>query len=93
MSRLKPIFERGYTPNWSPEIFTVVRVHKTKPIKYKFKDHQNQPLEGCFYEFEMLKVKYPNVYLVEKVIKRRGNQVFVKWLDFDSTHNSWINKS
>ena len=93
VSRLKTIFEKGYTPNWSPEIFTVVKVQKTKPITYKLKDYQDQPLDGCFYEFELLKVKGPDIYLVEKVLKKRGNQVFVKWLGFDSTHNSWINKS
>ena len=93
VSRLKPIFEKGYTPNWSPEIFTVVKVQKTKPVTYKLKDYQNQQLDGGFYEFELLRVKNPDIYLIEKVIRKRGNQVYVKWLGFDSTHNSWIEKS
>ena len=93
VSRLKTIFEKGHTPNWSSESFAVVKVQKTKPITYKLKDYQDQSLDGCFYEFELLKVKNPHVYLVEKVIKKRGDQVFVKWLGFDNTHNSWINKS
>ncbi|XP_043468339.1 uncharacterized protein LOC122502383 [Leptopilina heterotoma] len=65
----------------------------TKPVTYKLKDYQNQPIEGGFYEEELLKVQYPDVYLVEKVLKTRSNDVYVKWLGFDSSHNSWIKKS
>lgn len=93
ISKLKPLFEKGYTPNWTPDIFTVIKVQKTKPITYLLQDYLNKPLEGGFYEYEMQKVKYPDTYLVEKIIKRRGNQVLVKWLGFDSKHNSWIDKS
>lgn len=93
ISRLKTVFEKGYTPNWTPEIFTVIKVQKTNPVTYKLKDYQNNPMDGGFYEFELLKVKDPDVYLVEKVIKRRGNQVFVKWLGFDNKHNQWITQA
>ncbi|XP_043468380.1 uncharacterized protein LOC122502415 [Leptopilina heterotoma] len=79
-----------YTPNCTTEIFTVDQVKSTKPVTYKLKDYQNQPTEGGFYEEELLKVQYPDVYLVEKVLKTRGNDVYVKRLGFDSSHNSWI---
>jgi len=58
----------------------------------RLKDFQDQPVEGGFYEQELTSVKYPDVYLIEKVLKRRGNRLFVKWLGFDSSHNSWIEK-
>ena len=93
ISRLKPIFEKGYTPNWTPDIYTVTKVQKTNPITYLLKDYLNEPVKGGFYEYEMLKVKYPDVYLVEKIVRKKGNKVYVKWLGFDNTHNSWINKS
>ena len=92
VSKAKQIFEKGYTPNWSTEIFTVNKVRHSNPITYHLKDYQNKPIAGCFYEQELQKVKYPDVYLVEKIIKRRANQVYVKWLGFDDTHNSWIDK-
>ena len=66
---------------------------KTKPIVYYLKDYQNELVSGGFYEQELLKVKHPDVYLVEKVIKKRGDQVYVKWLGFDNSHNSWIDKN
>ncbi|XP_051159161.1 uncharacterized protein LOC127285719 [Leptopilina boulardi] len=93
VSKHKNIFEKGYTPNWTTEIFTVDQVKRTKPVTYKLTDYENHPIEGGFYEEELLKVKYPDVYLVEKVLKSRGNNVYVKWLGFDNSHNSWIKKS
>ncbi|XP_033229889.1 uncharacterized protein LOC117181389 [Belonocnema kinseyi] len=74
----KHVFENGYTPNLTTEIFTVDRVMSTNPVTYKLKDYQNQPIAGRFYEQGLLKVKHINVYLVEKVIKKRVNKMFVK---------------
>jgi len=88
VSNSKHVFEKGYTPNWSTEIFTIDRVVKTKPVTYLLRDYQDQPIAGGFYEQELQKAMYPDVYLVEKVLKKRGNQVYVKWLGFDSSHNS-----
>lgn len=93
ISKYKGIFEKGYTPNWGVEIFKVFKVQRTRPITYKIKDYKNNELNGCFYEFELLKVKHHDVYLVEKILRRRGDKIYVKWLGFDSSHNQWINKS
>ena len=93
MSRAKQIFEKGYTPNWSTEIFSITKVASTNPVTYHLKDYLEQLISGGFYEEELQKVKYDDVYLVEKIVKKRGNEVYVKWLGFDSSHNSWIDKS
>ena len=93
ISKTKHIFEKGYTPNWTTEIFTIVRVAPTNPVTYHIKDYQGQIVRGGFYEQELLKVKYPDVYLVEKVLKRRKNQVYVKYLGFDNSHNQWLDKN
>jgi len=92
VSKVKQLFEKGYTPNWSTEIFTITKVVKNNPVTYFLKDYLGQPVGGNFYEKELLKVKYPDVYLIEKILKKRGDKVYVKWLGFDSTHNSWISK-
>ena len=91
ISKTKHIFEKGYTPNWTTEIFSIVRVAPTNPVTYHIKDYQGQIVRGGFYEQELLKVKYPDVYLVEKVLKRRKNEINVKYLCFDSSFNQWIN--
>ncbi|KAJ8953524.1 hypothetical protein NQ318_023648, partial [Aromia moschata] len=38
------------------------------------------------------KTNHPDVYLIEKVIRKKGTQFLVKWLGMDSSHNSWIDK-
>uniref|UniRef100_A0ABD2WNZ7 Integrase catalytic domain-containing protein n=1 Tax=Trichogramma kaykai TaxID=54128 RepID=A0ABD2WNZ7_9HYME len=81
--KLKNVFEKGYTLNWSAEIFTITRVVPTQPVTYHLKDYKDQPIAGGFYEHEIAKVKHPDIYLIEKVLKRRKNQMYVKWLGFD----------
>lgn len=92
VSKSKTIFTKGYLPSWSTELFSIVKVKKTKPVTYELKDFNDHPIQGCFYEEELQKTKHPEVYLIEKILKKRGNKVYVKWLGFDSTHNSWISK-
>lgn len=90
ISKFKHVFEKGYTPNYGTEIFKIVKINQTQPLSYFLKDYQNNNIKGTFYEQELQKVKYPDVYLFEKIIRRQGNKLFVKWLGFDSSHNSWI---
>lgn len=93
ISKYKGEFQKGYTPNWSTELFTVMKVIKSEPTTYYVRDQHGIPIKGCFYEYELQKTKYPNIYLVEKVIKTSGNKVCVKWLGLSSKENSWIDKS
>jgi hypothetical protein len=93
VSTQKGVFTKGYLPNWSAEIFTVIKINKTSPPTYILEDYTGKPIAGCFYSEEISKTIHPDDYLVEKIIRRRGNQVFVKWLGFDKTHNSWIKTS
>lgn len=93
ISKYRGVFDKKYNPNWSTEIFIVREVKLTNPITYLLKDYKGENILGGFYKEQLQKVKHPDVYLVEKVLKRRKNKVFVKWLGFDSTHNSWIDKN
>lgn len=93
ISKHKTIFEKGYTPNWSTEIFIVEKILQTNPITYILKDMNNQKIQGLFYNYEMQKTKHANNYLVEKILKKKGNKVLVKWLGFNKEHNSWIKSS
>ena len=36
ITKKKSIFDKGYTPRWTEEVFTVSEVHYTDPITYKF---------------------------------------------------------
>ncbi|KYN12353.1 hypothetical protein ALC57_15466 [Trachymyrmex cornetzi] len=92
VSDLHTIFEKGYTPNRSTEIFYIVKTQRTNPATYLLKDYQGKPIAGGFYEHELQRVSNPDVYLVEEILRKRGNKVNVKWLGMDSSHYSWIDK-
>ena len=89
MSKLKGVFEKGYTPNWSTELFIIHKVQPTCPVTYLLKDVKGNLIEGGFYNEELQKTALKDTYLVDKIIKRRGNQVLVKWYGFPSTENTW----
>ena len=67
ISKSKHVFEKGYTPNWTTEIFKIRKIQLTNPVTYLLEDYQGQPIEGGFYEEELFKSKYSNIFLVEKI--------------------------
>lgn len=90
ISKYKGIFEKSYTHNWSTEIFKIVKVQITNPVTYLLEDLHNEKIAGGFYEYELQKSLAPDVYLVEKIIRKSGKRVYVKWLGLPATENSWI---
>lgn len=90
VSKYKNCFEKGYTPNWSTEIFKIISVNNTNPVTYHIEDQRKQKILGTFYEQELQKTLYPDIYLVEKVLKKKGDRLYVKWLGLDNSENSWI---
>lgn len=93
LSKFRILFDKGYTPNWTTEVFKVRKVqYNTNPITYLLNDYQNTEIKGSVYAEELQHVKHPDVYLVEKIIRRRNGQVYVKWLGFGNEHNSWISE-
>lgn len=93
ISKHKHVFEKGYTPNWTTEIFKISRVQYTNPETYLLVDSHDNPIKGGFYKDELQSVKDPKLCLVEKILRKKGNQVFVKWLGFPEDENSWVNKN
>lgn len=90
VSKYKTTFAKGYTPSWSTELFIVRQIRKTLPPVYYLRDINGDDIKGAFYSHEMQKTKFPDTYLVEKVLKRKAGRSYVKWLGFDNRHNSWI---
>jgi hypothetical protein len=95
ISKYKKVFDKGYLPNWTTELFTVSKVLNTTPITYKIKDYNDEEIEGSFYEQELVKFDKQNEdYEVEKILKTRTRngkkEYLIKWRSYDSTFNSWI---
>ena len=57
MSKFKNIFAKGYTPNWSKEIFIVDKINDTVPYMYNIKDLNDEEIIGSFYDTELQKTK------------------------------------
>ena len=91
ISKHKNVFSKGYTPNWSEEIFVINKIQNTVPWTYLINDLNGGEIMGSFYEKELQKTDQKE-FRIEKVIKRKGDKLFVKWKGYDNSFNSWINK-
>ena len=58
ISRYKNIFAKGYSPNWSSEIFIVDKINDTVPYTYNLKDLNDEEYLGSFYDKELQKTKF-----------------------------------
>ena len=57
ISKFKNIFAKGYTPNWSNEIFIVNKINDTIPYLYNVKDLNGEEIIGSIYDRELQKTK------------------------------------
>ena len=57
IAKHKNIFSKGYTKNWSREMFIIDSVFKTNPWTYKIKDLNGEKIIGSFYGKELLLIK------------------------------------
>ena len=57
ISKFKNIFAKGYTPNWSNEIFVINKINDTVPYTYNLKELNGEEIIGSFYDRELQKTK------------------------------------
>ena len=86
ITRKKGTFEKGFTPNWTEELFTIRSVEATKPATNTIKDTLGEPDQGTFYEQE-LQLSAQECFRIERVLKKKKNQVFVKWKGYS---DAWV---
>ena len=91
ISKYKNIFAKGYTPNWSEEVFVISKIKNTVPWIYVINDLNRKEITGTFYEKELQKTNQQD-FKIENVIKRKGDKLFVKWKGYDGSFNSWIDE-
>ena len=91
ISKYKNIFAEGYTPNWSEEVFIINKVQKTVPWTYLINNLNGEKIQGSFYVKELQK-NNQNEFRMEKVIKKKGDKLYVKWKGYDNSFNGWIDK-
>ena len=91
ISKNKNIFAKGNTPNWSEKIFVIKEIKNRVLRIYVIDDVNDEEIIGTFYE-KVLQKKDQQEFRIEKVIKRNGDKLYVKWKGYDNLFYSWINK-
>ena len=91
ISKYKNIFAKGYMPNWSREIFISSKIKNTVLWTYVLNDLNGEEIIGTFYENE-LQATNQQEFRIEKVLKKKGDKLYVKWKGYDNSFNSWIDK-
>jgi len=87
----RKVFDKGYTPNWTEEVFKIDKIQYTNPITYKLKYLNNEEIKGSFYEPELSKANQ-DIFRIEKIIRKdhKKKQALVKWKGYTDDLNSWI---
>ena len=85
------VFDKGYTPNWTEEVFVIDKVNLTKPVSYHVVDLLGEKVEGSFYDKELQKAKQ-QTFRIEKVIRRdnKKKKALVKWKGYSDKFNLWV---
>ena len=78
-------------PNWSEEIFVIKKVRNTVPWTCIINDLNGEEIIGTFYEKELQGTNQQE-FRIEKVIKKKGNKLYVKWKGYNNSFNSWVDK-
>ena len=81
-SKYKNNFAKDYVSNWSEEVFVIKKV---------ISDFKDKEIVRTFYKKKLQKTNEKE-FIVEKVIKRKGGKLYVKWKGYDTSFNSWIDK-
>lgn len=96
ITKEKHVFQKGYLPNFTEEIFVIDEQVPRSPPVYRLKDLNGDSIAGIFYEQELSKVikREDNEFKIEKVLRRRKKhgveEVLVKWMGYPKSFNEWI---
>ena len=84
------LFKKGYLPGRTEEVF-VIRESVPGPVPtYKVEEWDGSPLKSTFYKEDLQKVNVADdkIFLIEKIVKRKGNKMLVQWKGWPQKYNS-----
>ena len=87
ISKYNNFFTKGYTENWSEEVFVINKIINTVPWTCVINDLNAEGITGSFYEKELQKTSQEK-FRIEKVLKRKGDKLYVKWKGYNNSFNS-----
>ena len=91
ISKYKNVFAKKYAPNWSEEFLVIKQIKNTVPWTYVISDLNGKEITGSFYEKELQKTNQKE-FRIEKIIKKKGNKLYVKWKRYNHQFNSSVDK-
>ena len=83
ISKQRSVFTKSYLPNFTNEVFRITHVKPSYPVVYSLESLNGSPILGTFYRNEILKTKVPDLYLVEKIIRKTKTKSLVKYLGIE----------
>ena len=72
-------------------VFVVNKIKNTVPWTHVINDLNGKEISGSFYEKKLQKTNQ-EVFIIEKVLKRKGDKLYVKLKGYNNSFNSWIDK-
>ena len=78
ISKYKNIFPKAYVQYWSEEVFVIEKVKNTVWWTYPNSDLNREKIVVTFFEKELEKTIKKSLELIKKVIKRKGDKLYVK---------------
>ena len=85
------IFLQKAVRNWSEDVFVIKKVKNTIPWAFVISDLKGKEIVRTFYRKKLQMAKQKE-FRIEKVIKGKGEKLYVKWKVYDNSFNSWIDK-
>ena len=89
ISKYRNISAKHYRPNWSENIFVIEKVKNTVPWIYVINDLNGEKNFQTYFKNELQKTSQKE-FGIEKVIKREGDKLYVKWKGYNNLFNRWI---
>ena len=87
----RKLFDKGFTPNWTEEVFVINQILHTKPVTYRLVDLQGEAVTGSFYEQELQNTTQ-EIFRIDEVILRdnKRKRALVKWSGHPAKFDSWV---
>ena len=72
----------------------VKSARRGKVPSHKIEERDSTPVEGTFYAQDLQKVTLEDddLFRIEKIVKRKGNKVLVRWKGWPVKYDTWLDK-